>query len=243
VHSDTLLHVKQDEGNAQMNDEEGNVPMEEGGSTSSSEDEILEMARSNMIWIEGFIAQICPIFGMYFDTYFFKQPRRVAGETGLELVERTRGRKNSCCNMFRVEPPLFNRLHNTLVESYGLESTSRMSSIEALGMFLWVLGSPQSVRQAEDRLVRSLKTVSRTFDKVLTSVLKLAADIIKPKDPTFSTVHRILENPSFWPHFNNCIGALDGTHVKVVVPKKRWFNISTDTTKPHKMCLLFVIST
>ena len=88
-------------------------------------------------------------------------------------------------------------------------------------MFLWIVGSLQSVRQAEDRFRRSLETVSRTFDGVLTSVLKLPADIIKPKDPEFSTVHPCLENPNFLPHFNDCIGALDETHVKVVVPKSR----------------------
>jgi hypothetical protein len=69
--------------------------------------------------------------------------------------------------------------------------------------------------------VRSLETVSRNFGRVLTSVLKLAADVIRPKDPQFSTVHPILENPQFWPHFNNCIGAIDGTHVPVVVEKSK----------------------
>jgi hypothetical protein len=33
-------------------------------------------------------------------------------------------------------------------------------------------------------------------------------------------VHPHLENPSFWPHFNNCIGAIDGTHMKMVVPNR-----------------------
>jgi hypothetical protein len=53
-----------------------------------------------------------------------------------------------------------------LVESYGLQSTTKMSSVEALTMFLWVVGAPQSVRQAEDHIVRSLETVSQTFDTV-----------------------------------------------------------------------------
>jgi len=64
-----------------------------------------------------------------------------------------------------------------------------------------------------------METVSQTFNTVLTSILKLAADIIAPKDPQFSTVHPNLENPYFWPHFNDCIGAIDGTHIKMVVAK------------------------
>lgn len=160
---------------------------------------------------------------MYSDNHFVKLPPRslFAPESGLQWVQRTLTRDSSCYKMFRVEIPLFNRLHNTLVESYGLQSTTKMSSVEALAMFLWVLGAPQSVRQAEDRLIRSLETISRTFDTVLTCVLRLAPDIIKPKDPEFSEVHPNLENPDFWPHFNNCIGAIDGTHVKVVVPKSK----------------------
>ena len=57
------------------------------------------------------------------------------------------------------------------------------------------------------------------FTKVLKSVVKLAADIIKPVDPQFSTMHPRLGNCMFFPYFNNCIGAIDGTHVPCVVPK------------------------
>ena len=123
--------------------------------------------------------------------------------------------------MFRVEIPLFNRLHSTLVTSYGLHSSSKMTSIEALAMFLWIVGFQQTVRQAENHFRRSMETASRTFSRVLTCLLRLAHDIIVPKDPTFSEVHPRLENPAFWPHFNDCIGAIDGTHVKLVVPKSK----------------------
>lgn len=50
---------------------------------------------------------------------------------------------------------------------------------------------------------------------------KLAADVIKPKDPTFSMVHRKLQEPRFWPHFRNCLGAIDGTHIPVTVPSTK----------------------
>ena len=120
------------------------------------------------------------------------------------------------------------------MESYGLQSTTKMSSVEALAMFLWVVGAPQSVRQADDHIVRSLETVSQTFDTVLTCVLRLAPDIIKPKDSEFSEVHSNLESPDFLPHFNNCIGAIYGTHVKVVVPKSKriqYLNRHNETTQ------------
>ena len=60
-----------------------------------------------------------------------------------------------------------------------------MTSIEALAMFLWMCGAPQSMRQADNRFERSLGTCSNKFDKVLSSVMKLAIDIIRPKDTQF----------------------------------------------------------
>jgi hypothetical protein len=80
-------------------------------------------------------------------------------------------------------------------------------------MFLWMLGSSQSVRQAEDRFERSIATVSHNFDRVLKCVVRLAADIIRPKDPEFKQLHRRLRRRRFYPHFKDCIGAIDGTHV------------------------------
>ena len=52
---------------------------------------------------------------------------------------------------------------------------------------------------------------------MLACLCKLAADIIRPKDPEFRVVHKRLQSPRFAPFFDKCIGALDGTHVKVVV--------------------------
>jgi hypothetical protein len=57
--------------------------------------------------------------------------------------------------------------------------------VEALGMFLWMLGAPQSVRQAENRFERSLGIIHNNFEKVLQCVVKQAADIIKLVDPEF----------------------------------------------------------
>jgi hypothetical protein len=117
---------------------------------------------------------------------------------------------------------MFHSLHNLLVESYGLKSNSKSASIEALGMFLWMVGAPQSVRQADDRFERSLGTVHSMFHRVLKSVVKLAADIIRPNDPNFSTMQDRLRNPRFYPYFKDCIGAIDGTHVPCVVPSDKF---------------------
>jgi hypothetical protein len=93
-----------------------------------------------------------------------------------------------------------------------------MPSVEALGMFLWMCGAPQSMRQAENRFVRSTETCGRKIDKVPRSLSRLATDIIRLVDPEFRAVHQRLKAPRFSSYFDNCIGAIDGTHVHVLVP-------------------------
>jgi hypothetical protein len=93
-----------------------------------------------------------------------------------------------------------------------------MCSEEALGMFLWTLGSPQSVTQVQNRFKRSRETINRKFAEILYCVNQLAGDIIKPIDPQFPIVHERLRDSRFTPHFNGAIGAIDGTHIPVIVP-------------------------
>jgi hypothetical protein len=93
-----------------------------------------------------------------------------------------------------------------------------MSSIKCLAMFLWVVGGPQSIRQVENRFERSTETINRKFNHVLNYLNRLVVDNIKPKDPQFSTVHSRLQEARFSPHFHGAIGAIDGTHIPVVVP-------------------------
>jgi hypothetical protein len=142
--------------------------------------------------------------------------------TGLEWVQQKLANETACYKMFRMTPVILYKLHDLLTEEYGLKSTTKSTSIEALGMFLWIVGAPQSVRQAEDRFERSLDTVHNIFYRVLQSVLKLADEIIKPRDPEFRTRHPRLRNHRFHPEFKNCIGAIDSTHIPLVVPTDKF---------------------
>jgi hypothetical protein len=193
-------------------------------------DDVTAAADEQAQWEEDFFTMFMDdddasayIYGMYqypmhLDKYYNRSEYRQPAMSGLEWVERKLGSRNACYNMFRMSPTVFHRLHDMLVEKYGLKSNPKSSSYEALGMFLWMVGAPQSVRQAEDRFERSLGTVHNLFYKVLKCMLKLATDIIKPQDPQFRTVHPRLRNRRFYPFFNDCVGAIDGTHIPVVVP-------------------------
>ena len=85
--SDCFLFVfNQDEANEQMHVEEA-----DGGSTSSSEDEVISMCRKNLKMATDFVVQLVSILGMYSDNIFVKLPPRslFARESGLEWVQRT----------------------------------------------------------------------------------------------------------------------------------------------------------
>jgi hypothetical protein len=53
-------------------------------------------------------------------------------------------------------------------------------------------------------------------------MVKLAADIIKPLDLQFTTMHPKLRNHRFYPYFKDCIGAIDMTHIPCVVPTDKF---------------------
>ncbi|WVZ90386.1 hypothetical protein U9M48_036693 [Paspalum notatum var. saurae] len=58
--------------------------------------------------------------------------------------------------------------------------------------------------------------ISRKFDEVLNTVIEMGKDFIRPKNPNFPNVHRrIRDDRRAYPHFKDCIGALDGTHIRV----------------------------
>jgi hypothetical protein len=74
------------------------------------------------------------------------------------------------------------------------------------------------MKHAENRFCISTYTCSKKFNEILLSLNKLATDIIKPKDLEFGTIHQRLQSPRFSSFFDKCIGAIDGTHIPVVVP-------------------------
>jgi hypothetical protein len=144
-------------------------------------------------------------------------PMTIPTLTGIQWVEITLQNPIECYNVFRMRRSVFLYLHDTLVQNYGLKASRGMCTKEALAMFLWACGAPQSFRQVKNRFSHSLETISRKFTEVLNSAMQLAFHIVRPTDPHFGYVHPKLQEARFWPHFKYCIGAIDGTHIPVTV--------------------------
>ncbi|CAL2257735.1 unnamed protein product [Prunus armeniaca] len=74
-------------------------------------------------------------------------------------------------------------------------------------------------RKAE-RFQRSKDTIHRQFKRVLGALCALAPRIIRPQSRG-ETPSQILNNPKYYPYFEKCIGAIDGTHVVAWAPAQK----------------------
>jgi hypothetical protein len=95
-----------------------------------------------------------------------------------------------------------------------------ISTYEALAIFLVICSENESNRKCQNRFNHSGETISRKFTEVLESLMEMAKYFLVPKDANFRTVHKkIVDDRRAFPHFKDCIGALDGTHIRVSLPQ------------------------
>nr|KAJ0194111.1 hypothetical protein LSAT_V11C800435240 [Lactuca sativa] len=119
--------------------------------------------------------------------------------------------------------PVFRQLCIDLATNYGLQQTRKVFIEESVGIFLMTLAHGSSNRFVQEFFNHSGETIHRNFHIVLEVVLKLSADIIKPDANYNDDVPRyILNKLRYYPMFIflDCIGAIDGIHVKASVPLK-----------------------
>ncbi|XP_056841762.1 protein ALP1-like [Raphanus sativus] len=144
-------------------------------------------------------------------------------------MQMINGSGRECYETVRMNKETFIELCDTLRNKYNLEESRECSLEEAVAMFLETLGHDEVQRQIAKNFQRSQETVNRKFMEVLDAVLLLSKDILKPCHDEFNqTSNRLYSNKRYWPHFRDCIGALDGTHVSVRVrsdQKERFWNV------------------
>jgi hypothetical protein len=86
---------------------------------------------------------------------------------------------------------------------------------EKLAIFLLIVAHAVKMRLISSTYGWSLEPISRHFNEILQAILSLShefiklpdSDVVQPEDPK-------------WKWFDDCLGALDGTHVDVLVPLK-----------------------
>jgi len=162
------------------------------------------------------------------------------------------GNDNRCFEQLRMIKPVFLKLCNVLERNYGLKKTKGMIIHEQVGLFLYMLGQPASVRNTQERLQHSGETISRQFNSVLKAIIVLSRDIISSVDPTFKDVpHQIRNDGRYYPYFKDCIGTIDGTRVKIIVSnehqipytcRKGFTSTNVMVVCDFNMCFTFVLT-
>ncbi|XP_052622257.1 uncharacterized protein LOC128127641 [Lactuca sativa] len=124
-----------------------------------------------------------------------------------------------CRDLIHMSENAFRRLCEILQTVGGLQRTQRMSVEEHVARFLHIVSNDLRTRFTSWMYRRSRSTTSRCFHRVLRSIKAIKGLYIQ--QPTGDVVPReIQESTRFYPFFKDCIGAIDGTHVRVHVPNR-----------------------
>ncbi|KAG8485667.1 hypothetical protein CXB51_018850 [Gossypium anomalum] len=94
-----------------------------------------------------------------------------------------------------------------------LKSSRNMLVDEQVAIFLHIISHHLKNRVIKHHFNRSEETVSRSFHNVLNVVIRLQDVLFKKAEPITAN-----STDPRWKWFKNCLGALDGTHIKIRVP-------------------------
>nr|CAD1837175.1 unnamed protein product [Ananas comosus var. bracteatus] len=99
-----------------------------------------------------------------------------------------------------------------------IRGTRYMTADEQLAIFFFGIGHGVANRVLVETFQHSGKTISRHFNNVLRGIVMLKDEYLT-LSPNNVMVHPIIrDNLNFYP-FKNAIGAIDGTHIPIIVPR------------------------
>ncbi|KAL8545544.1 hypothetical protein ACS0TY_005623 [Phlomoides rotata] len=157
----------------------------------------------------------------YYENYIHKTPCRTSIRTGHKFIEEIlSGSGIRCYQAFQLTKPVFLDLCYELTHKYDLQPTRGMSTYEEVGIFLMTCAHGVDNWLLQEIFNHSGEIISRHFHRVLKAIGKFANDIIAPH-PEYNEgkgYHKP-QHQRYMPFFKDCIGAIDGTHVKSRLPQ------------------------
>ncbi|XP_041993309.1 uncharacterized protein LOC121743961 isoform X1 [Salvia splendens] len=117
-----------------------------------------------------------------------------------------------CLANLRMDRNTFGRLCRVLVERGGLRTGQCLGVEEQVAIFVGVLAHHTKNRVVRFNFQRSGATVSYYVNKVLGAVLNLHPVLLRKPTPVSDQC-----DDYRWKWFKGCLGALDGTHINVLV--------------------------
>ncbi|KAG6491643.1 hypothetical protein ZIOFF_046578 [Zingiber officinale] len=118
-----------------------------------------------------------------------------------------------CISQLRTDRATFRILCDMVVDIGGLKPTKNTSIEEVVAMFIYTLAHHKKSRTINLPFYRSIEIVSRQFHEVLNAILKLYHILLKKPKPITQDCQ-----DEKWKCFQGCLGALDGTLIKVTPP-------------------------
>nr|XP_043616035.1 protein ALP1-like [Erigeron canadensis] len=129
------------------------------------------------------------------------------------MLSLTQQSDHVCISELRMDRATFRVLCDMVRDIGGLKPTRNTTIEEVVAMFLYTLAHHKKSRSIGYLFLRSRETVSRQFHQVLLSILKLHHILLKKPVPITEDCQ-----DGKWRCFQGCLGALDGTLIKVTPP-------------------------
>ncbi|XP_027153599.1 protein ALP1-like [Coffea eugenioides] len=172
-----------------------------------------QKTKKRKVVVANYMVTVATLVVWWHEKHIVKEPYldfKVAREIYLRRLYY--GNNRVCVEQLRLNKHCFTVLCTNLREHCGLRDTRNITVEEAVAMFLYVLAHNFKNRTVNFNFIRSGETVSRYFNIVLCAIIKLGRHyLIQPETEMEGYEHEK------WEWFQDCLGALDGTYVKVHV--------------------------
>ncbi|KAL6629371.1 hypothetical protein ACP70R_029136 [Stipagrostis hirtigluma subsp. patula] len=129
-----------------------------------------------------------------------------------KVLEEDRGQDY---DKFRVEPHILQEFSDYLRSKNLLQNTRGLSVEEKIGMFMYMLSRNASFQKLSEKFEHSTETIHRHIKACFDAVTSLTDEFVKP--PSTEVHWKISSDPRYGPYFENCVGAIDGTHVPLTL--------------------------
>jgi hypothetical protein len=150
-----------------------------------------------------------------------KRPRHTSKLSGKErLREILEGHPKDCMVAFRMEPNIFRHIADYLRREHLLRDTRGVKVEERLAFFLFMLSHNASYEDLQYEFKHSGETIHRHIKAVFEIIPALAYRFLKPTVGT-GPHWKISTDYRYFPYFQNCLGAIDGTHVPITISEDK----------------------
>lgn len=151
-----------------------------------------------------------------FENYIPKESSYNFTSNGKKFVDEVlSGANERCLDSFRMDKHIFYKLCDILQAKGLLRHTNRIKIEEQIAIFMFIIGHNLRTRAVQELFRYSGETISRHFNNVLNAIMAISLDFFHP--PGSGIPPEILEDPRFYPYFKDCVGAVDGIHIPVMV--------------------------